>query len=92
LRADDDIDVCFFLEGVSGSPFEAHFVIFDAPPETAAKDVADFVDAILAEKLILVEMKGVLGGGGRLVQRTESYGGGRLKWAASWLGTYDRNL
>lgn len=90
LRPDEDVDVCFFLEGVFGSPFEAHFVIYDAPQEIAAKEITDFVGQILTERLVLVDLKWF--GGRRFLSPAELDGTRRIKFVASWLGTYDRNL
>ena len=90
LRSDDDVDVCFFLEGVFGSPFEASFVRCDTPVEIAAKEIANFVDQILTERLVLVDMKWF--GGRRFLSPEELDRTRRVKFVASWSGTYDRNL
>jgi hypothetical protein len=94
LRDDGDVDVCFVLEGVSGSPFEQHFTVHDAAVEEAAIAIAAFVLEILAERRVLMMDKRFLRGGRKFLspQQIEMLPPRRIAWVASWNGTFDRRL
>jgi len=89
-----DAEASFAIQGVRGSPFEQLFTVADLDENEAARVVAEFVVAILSEKLVLVMSRGAVKGGREfirpedLAQRAPS----SIRWSASWNGTYDRGL
>jgi len=94
LRDDGDVDVCFVLEGVSGSPFEQHFVVRDAAAEEVAIAIVAFVLEVLAERRVLMMDKRFMRGGRKFLspQQIEMLPPRRIAWVASWNGTFDRRL
>jgi len=94
LRDGGDVEVCFAITGVRGSPFEQLFTVGDLPSPEAAKVVADFVGRILSEELVLVMSRGALKGGREFVKPEDlaRRPPSSIRWAASWSGTYDRGL
>jgi len=91
---DGDVEICFAIQGVRGSPFEQLFAVAKIGENEAVRAVADFVEAILREKIVLVMSRGAVKGGREfiepedLAQREPS----SIRWSASWNGTYDRGL
>jgi hypothetical protein len=90
FRSDGDVDVAFFLDNVKGSPFEQQFIVHAEPEEEAARAISAFVEDILTELVVLVWLRGPTGG--RRFTHAPLTETQRVRWAASWLGTYDRNL
>lgn len=54
LREDGDIQVESHVAGKRGSPFETMFVIPSGEEEPASEDIADFVEKILDERIVLL--------------------------------------
>ena len=95
LRDGGDVEVCFALVGVRGSPFEQLLTLAGVPPAEAAAVVAEFVARILSEELVLTMFRGGPFKGGReFIRRDDlaTHPPSSIRWAASWNGTYDRGL
>jgi len=95
LRDGGDVEVCFALAGVRGSPFEQLFTVANAPAAEAAGVIAEFVARILNEELVLTMFRGGPFKGGREFVRRDDLAGhapATIRWTASWNGTYDRGL
>jgi hypothetical protein len=95
LRDGGDVEVCFALAGVRGSPFEQLLTLAEVPPAEAAAVVAEFVGRILNEELVLTMWRGGPFQGGREFVPREDLAGrspASIRWTASWNGTYDRGL
>lgn len=95
LRDGGDVEVCFALVGVRGSPFEQLFTVASVPAAEAAGVIAEFVAQILNEELVLTMFRGGPFKGGREFIRRDDLGGhppSTMRWTASWHSTYDRGL
>ena len=90
LRADGDIQVEFHVAAKGGSPFEAMFAIPDGEEEPASEDIADFVEKILDERIVLVMDARLFRGGQRWVSPDKIPEFRKVKFVCSWSGTYDR--
>src|SRR5215510_7361134 len=66
-----DVEVCFAIQGVRGSPFEQLFAVAYVDEKEAARAVTDFVAAILQEELLLLMSRGALKGGREFVKPEE---------------------
>jgi hypothetical protein len=91
VRDDCDFDVAFHIPERAGSPFEQVFV---GPPNAAAdvqETVVRLVVDLVAERLVLAMAPGWWRGGRQfLAPSTLSWATAkRLRWVASWRGTYD---
>lgn len=90
LRPDGDVQVEFHLPGRAGSPFEQLFVLPPDEKESAVDDICEFVDGLLNEKIVLA-VDGHLVRGGRWWVGPDELGRfKKLRFSASWQGTYDR--
>jgi hypothetical protein len=90
LRPDGDIQVEYHLRRERETSYEALFVIPDGEESQAIGEVAEFVHALVTERVILACERGFLRGGRKFIAPDElERERGRLLWATSWRGTYD---
>jgi hypothetical protein len=94
LRSDGDVDVRFHLTGISGSPFEAHFIVYDQDVSDAQDAVTGFVQKIIDERLVCAQRKGFFTGRDGFISAAdlEQQGRSNFKFVASWTGTFDHGL
>jgi hypothetical protein len=90
LLAGGDIQVVFHELGKRGTPFETMFVIPSGEEEPASEDIADFVEKILDERIVLLMDGRFLRGGRRWVSPERISGFRKVDLVCSWAGTYDR--
>jgi hypothetical protein len=91
LRHDGDIQVEYHVANKRGGPFEMVFGLTEGQEGDAIESVAQFVAAVLAERLVLAYAKGFFRGGRRFAtpdSLTESERRS-FSWITSWLGTFD---
>jgi hypothetical protein len=94
LRSDGDVDIRFHLDGITGSPFEAHFIVHDQNLTDATDALMSFVEDLLKEQLVLSVRGGFFRAGSQFItpddlsQSREN----EFKVVASWSGTFDRGF
>ena len=90
LRPDGDVQIEFHLPGRAGSPFEQLFVLPPDEKEAAVDEICQFVDGLLNEKIVLAVDGRLVRGGRRWVSPEELNRVAKLRFSASWHGTFDR--
>lgn len=90
LRPDGDVQVEFHINGQSGSPFEALFVVPEGLEESVADEVCEFVADLLDERIVLAVDRRLLRGGNRWLSPEELGSVKDLAFSASWRGSFDR--
>jgi hypothetical protein len=90
LRHDRDIQVEYHIDGERKRPFETFFLLPAGEEKDAIASIVAFVADILAERLVLVDTKGIFGER-RFVKRDSlsDLDRQRLSRIISWLGSYD---
>ena len=89
VREDGDVDVEFHVRGRRGTPFEAHYVVPKGEEEEAAAEIAQFVDDLLAERLVYSSRTRLFRGTRRWLRPEELPRPTRPGSVVSWRGTYD---
>jgi hypothetical protein len=91
LRHDGDIQIEYHISDKRGSPFEMLIVLAEGQEPAAIEEASLFVADLLAERLVLADAKGLLGGGRRFLKPDTVTKSDRrsYSWITSWLGTFD---
>ena len=91
LRHDGDIHVEYHITDKRGSPFEMLIVLEQGQEAAAIEEASLFVADLLAERLVLVNCKGLFRGGRRFLKPGSLTESDRrsFNWITSWLGTFD---